>query len=324
MSPLSFKLPIALLFSLVLSGSATSSEWKIIKHKDRDYVGGNQFAEFYKFKFVRDGQKALFSSPTMKMEAVLDSDEVRLNGTTFMLSFPITQQGRDVLISRIDLCRMLDPVFRPSYIEEATRFDTVVIDPGHGGRDSGSKGVHAFEKVYTMDLAKKLWRQLVLRGFTVQFTRHGDEHVPLRERVARANTHQNAIFVSLHFNAHHSRGARGLETYAVTPPGAPTSGEYKAQPEAWKGNLFDANSIALAAAVHSSALKLTKARDRGVRRARFHVLRGLTMPGILFEGGYITNPEEGGKVDQDTYRYLLAKSIADGIDTYRSVLRKKK
>jgi len=324
---LRFGAGVALFAGCLLSAAmprawAQDADWEIVKLKDRDYVTGSQIADFYKFEMTRDGERATFSSPTMKMEAVMDTDEVRLNGTTFLLSFPITEHGGNILVSRVDLCKLLDPVFRPFSIKEAHDFDTVVIDPGHGGKDSGSKGVYAYEKIYTLDLAKKLWKQLILRGFKVRFTRLDDEDLTLPERVTRANEAETAIFVSLHFNAHPSRQPSGLETYAITPPGTPTTGEYSAEPHTWRGNLRDAESIALATAVHTSALRATQAADRGVRRARFHVLRGLTMPGILFEGGYITNPKECEEINQDTYRYGMAVAIADGIDNFRAALRK--
>ena len=302
--------------------SAPSEDWSLVKRNSRDYVTIKDLATFYRFELKPQNGLTLLTSPTIDMQIKSGSDRVAINGVNFYLSYPAIRSNGDVLISRMDLCKLIDPVLRPSYIRKSQDFTTVVIDPGHGGVDSGTIGLLAEEKIYTLDLAKKLHRQLFLRGVRARFTREGDEKLTLRERVRRANLVPNAVFVSLHFNAHTSSQPKGIETYAITPPGAKSSGEYRAGSEAWLGNIRDSESIALAAAVHSSVLKATNAADRGVRRKRWHVLRGLKMPGILFEGGYITNPTESAHIDKDSYRVLLAQSMADAIVNFRAALQK--
>jgi N-acetylmuramoyl-L-alanine amidase len=300
-----------------------AKDWQVVRHRDRDYVKAADIAAFYRFTKTESGSEIVFSSPTIEMRAATDSDKLAINGISFLLSYPVVRVGGDAVVSRVDLCKLLDPVLRPAQIDDAEDFHTVVIDPGHGGEDSGCPGLATHEKVYTLDLSKKLFQPLILRGFKVRFTRSDDETLTLKERVRRANEVDGAIFVSLHFNAHPSSDPHGIETYAITPPGTRSSGESRPESETWQGNLRDAESIALATAVHASALSQTHAADRGVRRARFHVLKGLKMPGILFEGGYITNPIEGGRIDKDAYRGLLANAIADGIDKFRRALRKR-
>jgi N-acetylmuramoyl-L-alanine amidase len=305
-----------------LSAEGTD-EWDPVRFKDRDYVKASDVAKFYQFTKTESGREVMFSSPTIEMRVVADSDEITINGILFLLSYPAVRTDGEVLISRVDLCKLIDPVLRPAHIAEAEDFQTVVIDPGHGGKDSGSSGL-ADEKVYTLDLSKKLFQQLILRGFQVRFTRVDDDYVSLLERVRKANEYENAIFVSLHFNSHNSSQPRGIETFAITPPGTRSSGNPSAEAETWCGNLRDSESIALATAVHASVLTSTNAADRGVRRARFYVLKGLNMPGILFEGGYISNPEERANIDKDAYRSLMANAIADGIVKFRGALQRKK
>lgn len=302
---------------------AQAQDWQLVKYRDREYVKAADVAAFYRFTKTESGNRIGFVSPTIEMQAVTDSDQLSINGISFLLSYPVRRFGGDALVSRVDLCKLLDPVLRPAEIPDAEDFHTVVIDPGHGGRDSGTPGLATNEKVYTLDLSKKLFQPLILRGFKVRFTRSDDEWLSLKERVRRANKVSDAIFVSLHFNAHPTGNPHGIETYAITPPGTRSSGENKSETEAWRGNLRDAESIALATAVHASVLTATQATDRGVRRARWHVLKGLKMPGILFEGGYLSNPTEGSRIDKDAYRSLLANSIADGIDRYRRALQKR-
>ncbi|MEZ5328463.1 MAG: N-acetylmuramoyl-L-alanine amidase [Verrucomicrobiales bacterium] len=315
----------AILFCVAMGGvrpAGAAEDWDPVRYQDRDYVKAADLAKFYQFTKTESGREVLFSSPTIEMRAVMDSDEITINGIAFLLSYPAVRANGDALISRVDLCKLIDPVLRPAQISEAEDFQTVVIDPGHGGRDSGSRGL-ADEKVYTLDLSKKLFTQLILRGFKVKFTRIDDEYVSLRERVDRANEIDKAIFVSLHFNSHESSKPHGIETFAITPPGTRSTGNRKPEAESWRGNLRDSESIALATAVHASVLTSTNAADRGVRRARFFVLKGLNMPGILFEGGYISNPEERANVDKDAYRSLMANAIADGIVKFRGALQRK-
>ncbi|MGK0189309.1 MAG: N-acetylmuramoyl-L-alanine amidase [Verrucomicrobiales bacterium] len=312
-----------LIVTLLLPIDVTAEVWESVRYRNRDYVTATSLADFYKFTKSESGREITFTSPTIEMLLVTDSDQIKINGIAFLLSYPAVRVKGEALVSRIDLCKLIDPVLRPSQISEAEDFQTVVIDPGHGGRDSGSIGLVTNEKVYTLDLSKKLFTQLVLRGFKVRFTRVEDEYVTLRERVRRANEYQNAIFVSLHFNAHKSSQPMGIETFAITPPGTRSTGDRNSESETWRGNLRDSESIALATAAHASVIKATGAEDRGVRRARFHVLRGLDMPGILFEGGYITNPEEGMQIDKDAYRAVLAIALADGIESFRAALQRK-
>src|SRR5439155_26442435 len=122
-----------------------------------------------------------------------------------------------------------------------------------------------------------------------------------------------SIYVSLHFNSGGST-ATGIETFALTPQGA--SSEYGARSVdaySFNGNQRDSENIALATAIHASVVHHFKFVDRGVKRARGYVLNGLERPGVLFEGGFVTNGTDGQLIAADNFRNELARTIGEAI-----------
>lgn len=194
----------------------------------------------------------------------------------------------------------------------------IVIDPGHGGKDSGTRSAtgHA-EKDYTLDWANRLADLLTARGWQVFLTRTNDADESLSNRVAFADEHHADLFVSLHFNAAGSAVHNGVETYCVTPTGMPSSVTrgYEDNPAlAFPNNEFDAQNLQLALRIHREILAATKAEDRGIRHARFlSVLRAQHRPAVLIEGGYLSNPEEAALIDAPEHRQLLAEAVAKAL-----------
>jgi N-acetylmuramoyl-L-alanine amidase len=179
----------------------------------------------------------------------------------------------------------------------ATRptFRTVVVDPGHGGRDPGEtrRGVLP-EKIWTLDLAYRLKSRLEQAGFNVVMTRQSDVYIPLENRVVISNSQPNVIFVSLHFNGTPNRNIQGLETYYDTR-----------------------RSSKLAAKVQQSILLLPGVVDRRVKTAPYFVIRYNANPAILVEGGFLSNPIESRRIASPIYRDALAEQIYRGIVAYR-------
>jgi N-acetylmuramoyl-L-alanine amidase len=197
---------------------------------------------------------------------------------------------------------------------------TIVIDPGHGGRDSGTRSVatHTPEKDYTLDWALRLKERLAASHWIVVLTRTNDAEVALAERVAVADRVGADLFVSLHLNSGGpNHQLSGVETYCLTPTGMPSSllREYEDDPrEAHPNNHFDDLNVQLATRLHRSILQTTGANDRGVRRARFMaVLRGQQRPAVLIEGGYLTHSEEARRLADPAYRQLLADAVAKAL-----------
>ena len=167
----------------------------------------------------------------------------------------------------------------------------VVIDAGHGGYDRGGvPGQRITEKDKTLDVALRLRHILQADGYKVIMTRDQDVFVPLGTRVTIANSYRNAIFVSIHFNCSTRAGANGIETY-----------------------YYSSGSAELAASIHRNVVASAPTENRGIRRRGFFVLRRASVPAVLVECGFLTNPEEGRLAQTDGYRQKLAEQIARGI-----------
>ena len=169
------------------------------------------------------------------------------------------------------------------------RFRTVVIDAGHGGIDRGARGVDgSLEKKYALDTAKRVEKGLRRAGYRVIMTRKGDYFVPLPTRAAISNRQRGAVFVSIHYNWARNSGASGTETY-----------------------YYSSKSYRLAANIQRELSRFSN--NRGVKRARFHVLRNNVRPAVLVEGGFLSNSYEARKVRSNSYRQRLADAIVRGI-----------
>ena len=172
-----------------------------------------------------------------------------------------------------------------------TRFTTIVIDPGHGGFDRGGiPGQRVLEKNMNLDVALRLKPILEKAGYRVVMTRSTDIFVPLGSRVAIANSYPNAIFLCIHFNSASRSGASGIETYFYSTESAP-----------------------LAASIHSAVVGGAPSENRGVRRRGYFVLRRTTIPAVLVECGFLTNPTEAQFAQTTAYRQKLAQEIARGV-----------
>lgn len=168
---------------------------------------------------------------------------------------------------------------------------TIVVDAGHGGHDRGGVPYQRIgEKGMTLDVALRLRQVLQARGYRVVMTRTSDVFVPLGTRVAIANSHRGATFVSVHFNSSRRAGANGVETY-----------------------YYRGDSASLAASIHRNVVAGAPTENRGIRRRGFFVLRRTRIPSVLVECGFLTNPAEGRLAQSASYRQLLAERIARGI-----------
>ena len=177
------------------------------------------------------------------------------------------------------------------FAEAETRFTTIVIDPGHGGFDRGGiPGQRVAESMMTLDVSLRLKPILERAGYRVIMTRSSDVFIPLGTRVAIANGQRNAVFVCVHFNSATRAGANGIETY-----------------------FYSAESAPLAASIQSAVVRSAGTENRGVRRRGYFVLRRTTIPAVLVECGFLTNPTEAHDAQNTAYREQLAQSIARGI-----------
>jgi N-acetylmuramoyl-L-alanine amidase len=255
-----------------------------------------------------------------------DSAEAEINGVHVRLSLPVAHDHGAAFIAQFDLDSAVRPLLFPSRYVDRDKITTICLDPGHGGKDTGNRVHHFYwhnEKTYTLSLALELRDQLRRAGFKVILTRSRDTYVDLSERPAIANKAGADLFISLHFNAAPTdkNEVRGVETYCITPVGAASSnaqGEGSHHPPV-PANRWERRSLLSAYEVQKSLVQNLHAEDRGVRRARYAVLRDARMPAILIEGGYMTNPTEGKKIFEAAYRKQMAAAIVKGILDYRKL-----
>jgi N-acetylmuramoyl-L-alanine amidase len=170
-------------------------------------------------------------------------------------------------------------------------FTTVVVDAGHGGKDSGAvRRYGPPEKVAALDVAQRLNRKLRESQFRTVMTRSSDVFIPLDERVAIGNRQPNSIFVSIHFNDARRRGIHGFETYYNSP-----------------------YARDLAQRIQQKLVSMRGGSNRGVRTANFRVIRNATYPSVLVECGFLSNRGEGGQARSAAYRDALADKICEAI-----------
>lgn len=214
----------------------------------------------------------------------------------------------------------------------------IVIDPGHGGHDTGTIGSEGlYEKDVVLDISQRLGRLLQARlAADVIFTRNDDSFIPLEERTAIANRELADLFVSIHANSSTDTEARGVETYYLNFSSSPEALEVAARENASSEKSIHelqdlVKKIALkdkieesrefAADVQQSLYSGVSARnaaihDRGVKKAPFVVLIGANMPSILAEISFLSNPEDEQRLGSAAYRQKIAQSLYLGISRY--------
>ena len=310
-------------------GASAADDWKIIKVSGSDYLSVDNISRFYGLPagIAASGEKVEFDTVKNPLEFVSGSREVMINGARSWLCFPVIEHDGKYLVSRTDVAKTIEPLVRPHRVPNVGKVQTVVLDPGHGGYDRGQVSRFGYEKDFALDVARKLRPLLQAKGLRVIMTREGDYFVPLEVRAQIANAAHDSIFVSIHFNAtNDDPNATGFEIFSFTPIGAPSTSDSAVAPSALStqpGSTVDAQSMALSACIYHSLLGHLPEYDRGIKRARFVVLRLTKVPAVLIEGGFLTEQGECKLIAQKDWRAKLAHAISVGIESYRALGIKK-
>jgi N-acetylmuramoyl-L-alanine amidase len=214
----------------------------------------------------------------------------------------------------------------------------IVIDPGHGGHDTGTIGPNGLEeKDLVLEVGRRLGKLLETRlGAEVVYTRKDDTFIPLETRTAVANQARADLFISIHANSSHDEAARGVETYYLNFTSSPEALEVAARENAvseksiyelqdlvkkiaLKEKIEESREFAgdVQQSLHSGlAVKSPAIRDRGVKKAPFIVLIGANMPSILAEISFVSNPTDEHRLATSEYRQRIAESLYRGIAKY--------
>lgn len=204
-------------------------------------------------------------------------------------------------------------------------FPVVVIDPGHGGQDSGATVNGILEKDITLDVAQRVDRVLQGQGLATVMTRVGDGYISLAERVALTNKVPECIFVSIHFNEGGKATSTGIETYYADHQATPAKPLVSWLPFLQRASLQMPNveSQSLAGFVQDALVARTHAANRGTKVGQYFVIANVRHPAILVEGGFLSNKDDINKLASTDYREQIAAAISEGVFRYREVLKQR-
>ena len=246
------------------------------------------------------------------------SRKAELDGAVLFLNEAFSRRTGILALSDSDFESTLAPAMMP--VAGTLRSNVIVIDPGHGGSEKGTTNdsLGLLEKDLNLDVSMRLQSLLEDQGYKVVLTRYDDRLVPLEERSKIANHSNAGLFVSVHFNAALNPDAMGLESYILTSPGAVSTNDRKAGDDAqsWPGNAFDSLNFELGFRIHKQLIDDLQRVDRGFKRARFKVLKGLECPGVLVECGFVSNDKEALLLNTPVYRQKLADSLARSLGDF--------
>ena len=279
-----------------------------------------------KLNVSKNVEEGVLSSRWTRVRFKKDSRLMLLNNYKVYLGYAVAYHRGRLYLSAHDFDKALKPLLTPQVFTSVPRLKTIVIDPGHGGKNPGAinKNLGMIEKELTLDLAQRLKSVLESRGYRVFLTRNKDQTVENGNRPMIANRYKADLFVCLHFNSVGSRSVKGIETYTFTPQNQPSTARSRLVDEdrkAFPTNRYDPWSTLSSFYVQRQLIKTMGGVDRGIKKARFSMMLDLQCPGFLVEGGFFSHYEEARKIKTINHRIRLAEAIADGIGTYHKTLQ---
>ncbi|MDR2396726.1 MAG: N-acetylmuramoyl-L-alanine amidase [Puniceicoccales bacterium] len=279
----------------------------------------------YNFRCVyEDGKYFRCFNCTHHIAFIVESKEMIFDGTKLFLTRPVVKNPRQnrFFVAAVDVEKILKPLLEPEKIKKyLPNGGCIVIDAGHGGMAEGAKNsrLNLVEKRLTLNTARALQTALSKLGYRVFLTRDSDVDLSLERRGQWANKLKAQLFVSLHYNAAESVQARGIETFTYTFASHPSTDRTKALVSDGSteiNNRFDVQNTYLAYCIQKSVTIRLGSIDRGVRRARFGVLRHIHCPAVLIECGFLSNDDEAKRIATSIYQEKLVSSIVEGIQRY--------
>lgn len=308
---------------LLFSGALVSPVYagiRTIRSRGNVYVPLSNIAAYYNMQLSQHGKDRIrLQNSWHTLEFETNSRRCWINDTLLWLNNPVRKIGWQWAIEDDDFTHFIDPAVRPYFFLKTAGSRIVVLDPGHGGKDYGAKSPRkVYEKLLVMDVAKRVRNLLQARGLTVHMTREGDQSLTLSERTKKAARWNADLFVSLHADSA-SKSAEGAGTFILAHPRYYSTHSYgKGTPSATvhPGNRFNLANAVLGYRIQQNLVRSTRQKDRGVKHARFQVLREAPCPAALVEMAFITNPKEEALVIKASHRAKIASGIADGIAAY--------
>jgi len=324
--PIGLPLSLLLLF-LVLLPPPSVLEARGTRIDGRDYTELHGLAARLGMQayWLRSYETFRLRSRWTTIDAPKGGKALRINGLPVYLGFPLRESRGRLWIADEDYRHALAPILVPQAFAPRPGLSRIFLDPGHGGIDGGAenraRGVK--EKRLTLDVALRLKRLLEAGGVEVLLSRDDDAAVPLAQRSALARRAKADLFLSLHFNAAENREASGFETFVLTPQhqassrfAAPGAGDDRL----YGGNRQDPWNTLFGYHIQRALVDRLGGPDRGLKRARFLVLKELDCPGALVELGFISHSPTVERLRSAAFRQTLAQALFEGIVAYRQRL----
>ena len=308
---------VSLAASLLLAATSASCQTvRYTKMLGKRYVYLDDVARYYGMTLVRGRKTCELRSRYSRVAFTYNKKTAILNGVKLnLLNAPVLKDAKP-LISEHDFLLFIDPILRRKAIPRK-RIATVMIDPGHGKKDTGAIGSRAKEKDIVLQIARRLRTRLTKAGYKVIMTRNSDTFLSLKERTDLCRRIKPDVFISIHCNSAASKAAKGLETYCLTPAGESSFASRTPQAAKEIGNVTDKANARLAYEVQKNVLATTGANDRGVKHARFFVLKNIQCPGVLIETGFISNLSEERCLMSPAYQEKIAAGIANAVAAFK-------
>lgn len=304
----------------------------IIKIRRVPYVTVDSFCKKYSLNPPKQIENNVFEiqSPSGKKKLYLkvDSRECRYNGILYWMSLPVLEDDEKALISKVDILKLFSPLLHPKDVGPKMLVLGVIIDPGHGGSNLGTVSKDGLaEKDANLAVARLLRAELKREGIPCVMTRDSDKEISLEDRASFTKRYPAYLFVSIHHNEGNT-SSKGVETFCLTPESASSTndgGYIRIKSSRFStGNYFDSTNLLLASYVHREMMKLRESsdEDRGVKRARFGVLRRARAPAILLEVGFMSNREDLKLIKSQQHRENVVEKMTTAIKRFMSVMNK--
>jgi N-acetylmuramoyl-L-alanine amidase len=298
---------------IFLSLSVNAKNIRSTQRFGRTYIYLRDVAKYYGMSISISKKYTTLKSKYSNLKFTNDSRTGNINGVKVNFSFAPTYNKGNPLISRTDFLLLINPILNSKSLKRS-RIRTIVIDPGHGGKDSGAKGNNAKEKNIALSIARKLAKILSARGYRIVMTRNRDVFLSLKDRPKVNERFGGDLFISIHCNAA-TPSVSGIETFILAPVGASSTHNSKKVSSSENGNRNDEHNAKLGYEIQKNLLR-TGRTDRGLKHARFAVLKYSHKPAVLIETGFLSNSTEGRLLTKSSYQTLLAQLIANGILKY--------
>lgn len=302
-----------------------------------DYVAAVAFGAQFALKATpsNQGRSLTLKNTWHTIELEADSRECQVDGLRVFLGDPVRLHKDGFHLSRIDAERLLKPILSPGQGEtRVPDLKVILLDPGHGGRDAGKTNdrLKVNEKTLTLDTAFRLKKLLEQAGYKVVLTRTddralaSDKATDLQRRAEAAGKAGADLFLSIHYNsvAVKPEAVTGVEVFTMTPQSQFSTGDHAREDNGGglvnPGNRQDHWNTLLGYFVHRQLLRDLGVPDRGLKRARWAVLRQVECPAILIESGYLSSDAEARKIATPAYRQNIAEAMAGGVAAYANAL----